>query len=195
MVRLKKVFISPPALVAIDYSENAGDIILAVDSSFKNWGAVLVQMVEKRRAFSRYESGMWSDVEQRYDVTKRECREVLKAFKRTKAWLYGVFFILEIDAKVLAAQFNRSGTDLPGALITRWLAWIRLFDFEIRYVPGTKHTAADGLSRRPRSKSDDEDEKHEMDINDYIDAELNCVRVFPIITINGEVILDGEYSD
>jgi hypothetical protein len=30
-----------------------------------------------------------------------------------------VSFILEVDAKVLAAQLNRSGTDLPGTLITR----------------------------------------------------------------------------
>jgi hypothetical protein len=119
MVRLKNVLILPLVLIAINYSENAGEIILAVDSSFKGWGAVFMQMVKKRRAPSRYKSGMWSDIEQRYDTTKRECRGVLKALKRTKTWLYGVSFILEVDAKVLAAQLNRSGTDLPGALITR----------------------------------------------------------------------------
>jgi len=54
--------------------------------------------------------------------------------------------VLETDVSVLVAQLNRSATDLPGALVTRWIAYIRLFDFEVRYVPGTKHTAADGLS-------------------------------------------------
>ena len=54
--------------------------------------------------------------------------------------------MLETDASVLVAQLNRSATDLPGALVTRWIAYIRLFDFEVRHVPRTKHTAANGLS-------------------------------------------------
>lgn len=48
---------------------------------------------------------------------------------------------------ILVSSLHRSGTDLPGALITRWLAWIQLFDFEVCHVPGRKHAAADGLSR------------------------------------------------
>jgi len=54
--------------------------------------------------------------------------------------------VLETDASVLVAQLNRLATDLPGALVTRWIAYIWLFDFEVRHVPGTKHTVADGLS-------------------------------------------------
>jgi hypothetical protein len=34
-----------------------------------------------------------------------------------------------------------------------------------------------------------------MNINDYIDTELNYVWILPITIINGEAILDGEYSD
>ena len=109
-----------------------------------------------------------------------------------RSWLYGVHFILETDINVLAAQLNRSGTDLPGALITRWLAWIRFFDFEVRHIPGTKHTAADGLSRRPRTASDDIDEENAEDIDDFIDAQLNSIRVFPI---DVDPVLEGEYSE
>jgi hypothetical protein len=69
---------------------------------------------------------------------------------------------------------------LPGALITRWLAWIRLFDFDIRYIPGTKYIAANGLSRRPKTQSDNDDEKYEVDIDDFIDAELSSISVCPI---------------
>ena len=50
----------------------------------------------------------------------------------------------------------------------RWLAWIRLFDFEVRHVPGTKYIAVDNLSRRPRTKSDDINEEYTEDINDFI---------------------------
>ena len=74
---------------------------------------------------------------------------MLKAMRKVRFWLYGVHFVLETDANVLVAQLNRSATDLPGSLVTRWIAYIRLFDFKVRHIPGKKHTAADGLSQRP----------------------------------------------
>ena len=52
-----------------------------------------------------------------------------------------------------------------------------MFNFDIRYVPGYKHTAVDGLSRRPRTQLDDEDEANEMDIDDFIDVELAFISV------------------
>lgn len=64
--------------------------------------------------------------------------------------------------------------DLPGALVTRWLAWIRLFDFEVRHVKGTKHSAADGLSRRPQFKDDFKDE---LDIDGFVVLELDIVGI------------------
>ena len=45
----------------------------------------------------------------------------------------------------------------------------------VRHVPGSKHTAADGLSQRPRMESDDIDEANEgLDIDDFIDVEINA---------------------
>ena len=70
------------------------------------------------------------------------------ALKKFRFWLYGVHFVVETDAHTLAAQLNRTATDLPGALVTRWLAWIGLFDFEVKHVPGVRNGAADALSRR-----------------------------------------------
>ena len=108
-------------------------------------------------------------------------------------------FILETDVSVLVAQLNRSATDLPGALVTRWIAYIRLFDFEVRYVPGNKHTATDRLSRRPRTKSDDIDEEHEVDIDDFIDAELNAFSVAPVaaeeVEVKENLLADGYSGD
>ena len=90
---------------------------------------------------------------------------------------------------------NRSATDLPGALVTRWIAYIWLFDFEVRHVPGNKHTAADGLSRRPRTESDDIDEQHEVDIDDFIDAELNAFSVAPVVVEDEDLLEDGYSED
>jgi len=94
---------------------------------------------------------------------------------------------------------NRLATNLPGALITRWLEWIRLFDFNVQHVPRRKYTVADGLSRRPRTALDDVDEAAEIDIDDFINAELNCVRVMPArLEVGGydiDLPLVSEYSD
>lgn len=103
---LKMTLTSPPALISLDYKESAGPIILAADSSLHGWGAVLMQELKGKRHPARYESGVWSSSEQKYDATKRECRGVLKALKKFRHYLYGVRFILETDASVLVAQLN-----------------------------------------------------------------------------------------
>ena len=198
MDSLKLALTTAPALRSIDYSALAGAIILAVDSSLTGWGAVLMQIDKEtgKRHPSRYESGLWTEQEARYDAGKRECRGLMKALKKVRFWLYGVHFVVEIDANTLVAQLNRSATDLPGALVTRWLAWIRLFDFDVKHMPGRKHTAADGLSRRPRGPSDSEDEAVEGDIDDFIDGQLNCVRVCPVRALDeSEPVLDDGYSE
>ncbi len=89
-------------------------------------------------------------------------------------------FILKTDIYIFTVQLNRSGADLPDVLIIRQLAWIRLFDFEVRYISNTKYTAVDNLSRRSRTKSDDIDEKYTEDINDFIAVQLDILRVFLI---------------
>ena len=149
---LKFALTSPPALVSLDYIERAGDIILAVDASLEGWGGVLMQLVKEKRHPSRYESKIWSTAEKKYNAAKRECRGVLKALKKVKYWLYGVRFILETDARVLVAQLNRSRTDLPRALVTRWIAWIQLYNFELYalFSQFTRHLTA---SHPPTSRS------------------------------------------
>lgn len=47
-------------------------------------------------------------------------------------------------------------------------------------MPGRKHTLADGLSRRPRTKADLQEAEAEPDIDEFILAEQNYVRIAPI---------------
>jgi hypothetical protein len=61
-------------------------------------------------------------------------------------------------------------------------------------VPGTKHTAANRLSRRPRTESDDIDEANEVDINDFINAKLNAFSVAPIVVKDADLLTD-RYSE
>jgi hypothetical protein len=181
METLKEKLTSAPILcrLHLDPDDGWGDVILAVDSSLMGWGATFGQIDDQGRIrVIRYESGVWSISEQVYDATKRECRGILKALQKLRWWLYGLHFILETDAKVLVAQLNIGATDLPGALVTRWLAWIRLFDFEVRHVKGTKHLAADGLSRRPPQPGDSDEEE---DVDDIIEMDLDYLGITPLV--------------
>lgn len=174
---IKAILSTFPAVMPIDYSLIPFIMIVAVDASGKGWGGVLMQKREGVRRVARYESGVWSSAEATYDAGKLECRAVLKTFKKFRHWLYGVHFTLETDANTLVAQLNRPASDLPGALVTRWLTWIRLFDFEVKHVPGTKNGAADGLSRRPATEEERRDQANERDIDDFIAAEISFLKV------------------
>ena len=79
----------------------------------------------------------------------------------------------------------------------RWLTWIRLFNFDVRHVLDKKHTATDELSRRSRELLNDIDEVHEKNIDDFIDDQLNCVRIYSVrVNENDDKqFLKNEYSE
>jgi hypothetical protein len=87
----------------------------------------------------------------KYDVIKKKCREIFKALKKIRFYFYNVKFILKINARVFVDQLNRFNTNFSDAFVTRWLIWIRFFDFEVRHVLDIKHIAADDLFRKSSS--------------------------------------------
>ena len=112
---------------------------------------------------------------------------MLHILKKLKIWLIGVHFVMETDANTLVAQLNGAAHDHPSAMLTRWLTWIRLFDFEVRHVKGATHTAADSLSRRPRHPEDTEpDIAGENNDEDWILAELGAYELCPVEAIEEE---------
>ena len=58
-------------------------------------------------------------------------------------------------------------------MMTRWLSYIRLFDFDVAHIPGNKNGGADALSRRGQVPNDDEEDENEAD--DYFDAKLYAI--------------------
>ena len=78
-------------------------------------------------------------------------------------------FIIEIDANILITQLNCSAANLSKILITHWLTWIKLFDFDVKHVFDKKHTIANDFFRRFRNSLNDIDEIHEKNIDDFID--------------------------
>ena len=168
---LKLTLTTASILKFLNYFSLTDEIILAMNFSLKKWDVILSQInfESDKRYFSRYESELWIKSKSRYDATKWKCRELLKALKKIHFWLYKIRFIIEIDANILITQFNRFVADLLKILITRWLTWIKLFDFDVKYIFDKKHIAVDDFFRRFRDSLNDIDETYEENIDDFID--------------------------
>jgi hypothetical protein len=178
MEHLKKSITTAPALISVDYSEPLRIVVISVDGSKKGWGAVLQQLsIDGKMHPVRFESGVWSKSEQNWDSGKHECKAMLLALKRFRPWIYGIHFTVETDSRTLIAQLNRSATDLPGSLITRWLALLNLWEFDIRHVEGKKNVVADALSRRPEPEGWEAPDEPEEDVEDFIDAQLGFASI------------------
>jgi hypothetical protein len=134
---------------------------------------------DEKRHLCRFESGLWAPAECRYDAGKKECKGLHKARKKMRFWLYGVRFGVEIYARTLVYQLNLPANDLPGAMVTRWIAWIRLFDFDVVHVLGKQQTAADGLSRRKGTEEDvaEAEEENPQEVVQFLDQQLFACRV------------------
>jgi hypothetical protein len=171
MDSLKGALTTPPTLVSIDYALSAGSIIVTVDASKVGWGGILQQkQADGKTRPARFDSGIWTIAEQKYDALKLECRGLLKALKKFRFWLHGRMFHIETDANTLVWLLNQPPNDLPNAMLTRWITYIRLFDFEVHHVKGTQNGGADALSRRGKAPEDSGDE--EDDVDAFFDALL-----------------------
>jgi hypothetical protein len=197
MDALKERLTEAPVLVSLDFSPSALPIILHSDASTTiGWGAILSQkQADGTVRPARFESGIWSDAEKKYDAVKLECRGLLKALKKFRFWLFGRPFTIETDAQTLVWLLNQPPNDLPNAMLTRWLTYIRLFDFEVKHVPGNKNGGADALSRRGHSPYDDFDDS---DPEQYFDSRLNAtsgdIAHGPPLHHGRIWLLEGEYE-
>jgi hypothetical protein len=157
MDTLKRRLIEAPILVTLDLSLNALQIIVHVDAASSiGWGGVLSQYQNNEELHpARYENGIWSESEKKYDALKLEYRGLLKAFEKFRYWLFGQYFSVRTDSQSLVWLLNQPPNDLPNAMMMRQLAYLRLFDFDAVPVPGNKNGAADALSRRSAAAEDE----------------------------------------
>ena len=111
MEKQKTVLSAAPALKPLVYTPEddgfIGEIVLGVVACGLGFGAILQQEDrESRRHPVRCESGLWTSVEKRYYTVKLECRGLLHALKKFHYYLYGVQFLIEIDARKLVHHLN-----------------------------------------------------------------------------------------
>ncbi len=168
-----------------------------MNASLENWKKILMILRNEKKHSVRYENEIWSNAKKKYDVIKKECREVFKTLKKIHFYFYDVKFILQTNVRVFVDQLNRFNTNFFDALVIRWLVWIRLFDFEVRYVFDIKHTAVNDLFKKSSSFNDFKKVAEKKNIDDWVNTSLDCVRVFFVFAAENESfsILIFEYFE
>ena len=140
---LKAALTTPPVL---GYPAENGSYILDADASAVGVGAVLSQIQDGTERVITYYSSTLEHRERQYCVTRRELLAIVKSVKHFHPYLYGRHFLIRTDHGSL--QWLLRFKNQEGQM-ARWLSVLEPYDFEIKHRPGTQHSNADGLSRRP----------------------------------------------
>ncbi|GBG92476.1 hypothetical protein CBR_g55627 [Chara braunii] len=96
----------------------------------------------------RFESRTLNTAERNYSQFKKEVLAVLRCLDTFRHYTYGRRFILRVDPTAVASVLQKDFS-LTDPTIARWLIRIRLYDYTVERVSGTKNVVADGLSRIP----------------------------------------------
>ena len=146
--QLKNRLVSQPIL-ALPISE--GRYLLDTDASDFGLGTVLSQEQEGCERVIAYASRTLNKAERKYETTRKELLAIVYGLKQYKQYLLGRHFVIRTDHAALS-WLRRTAEPMPQ--LARWLTFIE--QFEILHRPGTQHSNADGLSRRPIEASDDD---------------------------------------
>ncbi|GBG72424.1 hypothetical protein CBR_g12003 [Chara braunii] len=96
----------------------------------------------------RFESRTLNTAERNYSQLKKEVLAVLRCLDTFRHCIYGRRFILRVDPTAVASVLQKDFS-LTDPTIARWLIRIRLYDYTVERISGTKNAVADGLSRIP----------------------------------------------
>jgi len=140
---LRDALTTPPVLAM---PTDEGEFILDTDASDKSIGSVLSQVQEGEEKVIAYAGRVLDKREANYCVTRKELLAVVYSLKHFRQYLLGRHFKVRTDHAPLT-WLRR--TPEPIGQQARWLEIMENYDFEVSHRPGTKHSNADAVSRRP----------------------------------------------
>jgi hypothetical protein len=145
---MKECLCSYPILRPIDYNANeARPLIIKADGWPYAGGGYLGQDDEEVNLFvNRYISFTFPPTVRNYGSFKRELFSMVNNLKIVRYRVHGCRLINETDRLPLIGFLN--SPDLIDPTIVRWIAFIKLFNPEIRHVKGKENVLADALSRK-----------------------------------------------
>ena len=117
------------------------------DASGCSVGYVLTQMYDKREKVIAYGSKKLTDTQRRYSTYDREFFGILTAVRAYSHYLRQAHFYVITDHRpLLSLKKIDPKADATGRRV-RWSIELNLYDFEIIYKKGRKHSDADAMSR------------------------------------------------
>jgi RNase H-like domain found in reverse transcriptase/Integrase zinc binding domain/Reverse transcriptase (RNA-dependent DNA polymerase) len=140
-----KALLTIPPLLSLPTRESS--FIIETDASNFAIGVALleVQSDGSNRLVGYYSRSLLA-AEKNYSVTEREALAVVWGVKQTRPYLERTKFIIRTDHSALRWLF---GASEQNQRICRWRLSLAEFSFSVEYRPGSKHVAADALSRLP----------------------------------------------
>nr|GEW75759.1 putative reverse transcriptase domain-containing protein [Tanacetum cinerariifolium] len=142
----KQKLCSAPILALPEGSEN---FVVYCDASHKGLGAILMQ---KEKVIA-YASRHLKIYKKNYITHDLELRAVVFALKIWRHYLYGTKCVVFTDHKSLQHILDQKELNMRQR---RWLELLSDYDYEIRYHPGKANVVADALSRKERTKPQQE---------------------------------------
>lgn len=144
--KLKDALLANVVLAHPDFSR---PFILATDASSDGLGAVLSQVVpgEDRARPIAFASRTLSKAQSKYPAHRLEFFALKWAVcEKFSHWLKGHKFTAWTDNNPLTHILTKPRLD---ACEQRWVAKLAAYEFDVKYVPGSKNIVADALSRIP----------------------------------------------
>ena len=116
--------------------------------------------------------------------------------KKLQKYVYGVHFIVETDVKLIIGMLNKP--DLPSDVASHWVAFLKMFDFNIRHIKGKDNEVTDALSRMDFnvkiSENSDDDTDEELWVNRLTIA-CDDNKLFGITIVNQTSINNNDKSN
>ena len=116
------------------------------DASINGIGCVLAQRHDGRLRVVQFCSKLFGKTQQNWHVSEQEIFSVIYAVEKWRSYLIGNKFTVFTDHKNLEELFNRAKNFKAGKLY-RWAVRLQDFEFDAKYIKGSKNVFADYLSR------------------------------------------------
>lgn len=149
---LKEAVSKEPTLILPDPSQ---PYVVTTDASGFAVGAVLQQDHGHGLQPIAYLSKKMLPAERNYPVHEQELLAIVVALRSWRHYLHGSHFRIIVKSDHKSLQYFKTQPHLS-ARQTRWLDLLAEFDFDIEYTIGKENVVADGLSRRPDHKEQDQ---------------------------------------
>ena len=152
---VKKILTGP---LIMGYYNPSFKTEVITDASKIGLGFILRQHDEKANRWRLIQCGSRaiSDTESRYAVCELEGLGILFALRKCRHYLIGMTqFDVLTDHKSLVSVFKKDLCSTENVRLRRFLEKVQEFNFEVKYIKGSKNHIADMLSRHPVSPAED----------------------------------------